>query len=77
MDLISCNYDDGYINIVDPRILTTETSHKDNLHLGKEMKADNGEDFMTVMEKEIKYLTAEDIWKIFPKSLLPTSAHII
>ena len=41
------------------------------------MKFDNREDFMTAMEKEIKYLTTEDVWEIIPKSLLPTSAHII
>ena len=41
------------------------------------MKADDGEDFMTVMENEIKYLTTEDVWVIIPKSLLPTSAHIV
>ena len=32
---------------------------------------------MTVMGKEIKYLTTEDFWEIIPKSSLPTSAHII
>ena len=41
------------------------------------MKADDGEDFMTVTEKEIKDLTTEDVWEIIPKSSLPTSAHII
>ena len=41
------------------------------------MKADYREDFMTVMEKEIKDLTTEDVWEIIPKSSLPTSAQII
>ena len=41
------------------------------------MKADDCEDFMTVMEKEIKDLTTEDVWEVIPKSWLPTSAHII
>ena len=41
------------------------------------MKADDREDFMTVMEKERKDLTTEDVWEIIPKSSLPTSAHII
>ena len=41
------------------------------------MKADDREDFMTVMEKEIKYLTTEDVWEIITKSSLTTSAHII
>ena len=51
MDLISRNSDDGSINLADPRILAAETSQKDNLQLGKAMKADDHEDFMTVMEK--------------------------
>ena len=34
MDMIICNYDDRYINLADPRIIASETSHKDNLHLG-------------------------------------------
>ena len=34
MDLISCNSDDGSINLVDPRIIAAETSQKDNLHFG-------------------------------------------
>ena len=51
MDLISRNSDDGSINLVDPMILAEETSQKDNLHLGETTKADDGEDFMTVMEK--------------------------
>ena len=75
--LISRNSDDGSINLVDPRILAEETSQKDNLHLREAMKATDSEDFMTVMEKEIKDLTKEDVWEIIPKSLLPTSAHII
>ena len=54
MDLISHNYDDGYINLVEPRILVAETSQKDNLHLGKAMKSGDGEDFMTVMGKRNK-----------------------
>ena len=41
------------------------------------MKADDCEVFMIVMEKEIKDLTTEDVWETFPKSSLPTSAHII
>ena len=41
------------------------------------MKADDREDFMKSMEKEIKDLTTEDIWEILPKELLPISAHII
>ena len=53
MDMISCNSDDGYINLADPIILEAETSQKDNLHLGEAMKADDCEYFMTVMEKEI------------------------
>ena len=57
MDLISRNYDDGSINLVDPRIIATETSQKYNIHLGKSMKADDGEDFMTSMEKEMQDFT--------------------
>ena len=60
-DLISCNSDDGSINLAEPRILAIETSQKDNLHLGKAMKADDCEDFMRVMEREIKDLTTEDV----------------
>ena len=41
------------------------------------MKSDDPEDFMTVMGKEIKYLTIEDVWEIIPKPSLKTSAHII
>ena len=77
MDLISHNSDYGSINLSDPKILAAETSWKNNLRLGEAMKADDCEDFMTVMEKEIKYLTTEYVWGIFPKSSLPTSAHII
>ena len=61
MCLICCNSDDGYINLVDPIILAAETSHKNNLHLGKAMKADDPEDFTKAMGKEIKYLTTEDV----------------
>ena len=67
MDLIICNSDEGSINLVDPRILAAETSQKDNLHLGEAIKADDCEDFMKEMEKEIKCLTSEDVWKILPK----------
>ena len=31
---------------------------------------------MTLIEKEIRGLTTEDVWEIFPKSSLPTSAHL-
>ena len=51
MDLISSNSDDGYINLADPKILAAETSQKDNVNLGEAMKADDREDFMTVMKK--------------------------
>ena len=60
--MISRNYDGGSINLADPRIIAIETYQKDNLHLGEVMKADDREDFMTVMEKELKYLTTEDVW---------------
>ena len=49
MDLISRNFDDVFINLADPRIISTETPQKDNLHLGKSTKADYREDFMTSM----------------------------
>ena len=77
MNLISRNCDDESINLADPIILTAETSQKDNPHFGKAMKADDSEDFMKAMEKETKYLTTQDVWKILPKSSLPTSAPII
>ena len=51
MDLISCNSDDGSINLVDPIILAAETSQRYNLHLGEAMKANNREYFMKAMEK--------------------------
>ena len=57
MDLISRNSDEGSMNLADPRIIASETSQKDNPHLGEAMKADDCEDFMKSMEKEIKYLT--------------------
>ena len=60
-----------------PITIAAETSQKYNSHLGKAMKADNYEDFMKAMEKEIKYFTTEDVWEILTKSSLPTSAHII
>ena len=75
--MISRNSDYGSINLSDPRILAAETFQKDNLHLGKSMKADDSEDFMKTMEKEIKYLTTEDVWNILPKSSLPNLAQII
>ena len=77
MDLISRNCDDISINIVDSMILTAETSQKDNLYLGKAMKADDSEDFMKATEKETKDLNTENVWEIFPKLSLPTSAPII
>ena len=46
MDLISGNFDDGYINIADPRIHAAETSQKYNLHLVEAMKANDCEDFI-------------------------------
>ena len=67
MDLITRNSDDGSINLAYPRILAAESSQKDNLHLGKAMKADNREDFMKSTGKEIIVLTAEDFWDIIPK----------
>ena len=54
MDLISRNSDDGYINLAEARILAAETSQKDNLYLGKAMKADDREVFMKAMEKRNK-----------------------
>ena len=54
MDLISCNSDDKFINLVDPRILASETSHKDNIYLVKTMKADDREDSMKAMGKRNK-----------------------
>ena len=62
MDMISHNSDYGYINLADPIILASGTSQKDHLRLVEAMKADYCEDFMKAMEKEIKYLTAEDVW---------------
>ena len=41
------------------------------------MKVEDREDFMKSMEREMKNLTTEDVWKIIPKSSLPTSARII
>ena len=67
MDLISSNSDDGYINLTYPRIFAAETSQKDNIHLGEAMKTDDREYFMKAMEKEIKYLTTEDVWETLPK----------
>ena len=77
MYLISRNADEGSINLVYPRIIAAETPHKYHLRLVEAMKSDDGEDFITVMEKEIKYLTTEDVWEMIPKSLIPTSAHVI
>ena len=77
MDLVNINSDDRSINLADPRIIAAETFQKDNLHLGEAMKADDCEDFMKAMEKEMKYLTTEDVWEIITKSSLPTSAYII
>ena len=77
MDMISHNFYYGYINLADPRIIAAENSQKDNPHLGKAMKAEDCEDLIKVTEKEIEYLTTEDIWTILPKLSLPTSEHII
>ena len=62
MDLISRNFDDVSINLADPRIIAAENSHKDNLHLGKSIKSDDCKDFMKATEKQIKYLTTDDVW---------------
>ena len=51
MDLISCNSDDVSNNLADPRITSSETSQKDNLHLEEAMKSDCCEDFMKSMKK--------------------------
>ena len=51
MYLISRNSDDGSINLVDPIIIASETSQKDNLHLCEAIKADDREDFMKAMGK--------------------------
>ena len=67
MDLISCNSDDGFINLEYSRILAVESSEKDNLHLGEAMKSDERKDFIKETEKEIKYLTTKDVWEILPK----------
>ena len=77
MDLISRNSDDGSMNLAGPIILASKTSQKDNPDLGEALKADDCEDFMKSMEKEIKYLTTEYAWEILPKSSLPTSTQII
>ena len=57
MYLISQNSENKSINLPEPIILASETSHKDNLHLVEAMKADCCKDFMKAMKKEIKYLT--------------------
>ena len=49
MGQISRNSDDGSINL----ILAEETSQKDNLHFGEAIKADDREDFMKSIGKEI------------------------
>ena len=54
MDLISCNSDDGSINLAYPIIISAETSQKDNPCLGEATKADYCEYFMKAMGKEIK-----------------------
>ena len=77
MDLIRRNFDDGYISLADQIILSEETPQKDNVYLWTATKADDREDLIKAMEKEIKYSTTEDVWEILPKSSLPTSAHII
>ena len=46
MDLISRNYDYGYIKLEYPRILAEENPQKDNLHLGKAMKAEDRKDLL-------------------------------
>ena len=77
MDMISRRFDDRFIKLAYPMIISEETSQKDSLHFGESIKTDDSEDFMTVMEKEIKDLTSEDVWEMISKSSLPTSAHII
>ena len=62
MDLISRNYDDGYINLAYPIIISAEISQKDHLHLGEAMKSGDCWDFMKAMEKINKNLTTEDVW---------------
>ena len=57
MEMISCNFDGRPINLAYQRIIAAETSQKDNVYLGKAMKAEDPEYFMKAMEKEIKYLT--------------------
>ena len=52
MDMISRNSYDISINLTDPRILSAETSQKNNVHLGKATKADDCEDFMKAIERK-------------------------
>ena len=77
MDLKSHNFDDGSIDFAYPRIIAAGNYQKDNLQSFKAIKTEDCEDFMKAMEKETKYLTTGDVWKILPKLSLPTSAHII
>ena len=49
IDRISRNFDEGCINLACPIILAEENAQKDNLHLGKSMKADDLEDFSKSM----------------------------
>ena len=65
MDLISRNFDDGPINLVDSRVLSDETYQKDNLHLGKSIKSDDREYFMKSMGKMTKDFTTEYFGKYF------------
>ena len=62
MDLISRRFDDGSINLGDPKTFVAETSQKYNLHLDESTKADDREDFMKATEKEKNDLTTEDVW---------------
>ena len=51
MYLISQNSENKSINLPEPIILASETSHKYNIHLGGSMKDDYREDLMKAMGK--------------------------
>ena len=70
MDLISRNSNDESINLAEPIIIAAETSRIDNIYLGESIKADDCEDFMKLIQKEIKYLITDDVWEIVPQSSL-------
>ena len=75
--LINKNLDDGSDNLFDPRLLLASQANKDIMHYGEAMAADDKDEFIAAMVKEIKDLFATNVWELILLADLPTGAILI